>query len=411
MRFVVIGASAAGINAVRKLRELNPTEDIVMISEDSAIYSRCILYHHLEGSRSLEELNFVEPDFEKKERIQWIKGAKVIRIDTEENTVLLEDGTRVVYDKLCIASGARTNTPPVPGLREGKNVVGFRNFADVEKIEGYLSKVENIFVLGAGLVGVDVVAGLVEYGKNITLVEMGANILPLQLDGYAAKTYEDLFAQKGVKQYYNMGAKEFVLDEEGNCNKVILQDGTEIPTDLVINCAGVRANVEFLQGSNIACDRQGLIFDEYGKTSVENIYGAGDVSGKSPIWPTAVKQGIIAACNMSGRKINQDDFFASKSTMNFFGVPSMSLGDANLKDDSYTTEIYKNEKKKIYKKVIHKDGVIVGAILQGDLSYSGVLTQLIRRKIDVSKVKKPIFDIDYSDFFHMDDNFEFSYSH
>jgi NAD(P)H-nitrite reductase large subunit len=114
---------------------------------------------------------------------------------------------------------------------------------------------------------------------------------------------------------------------------------------------------------------------------------------------------------MSGRKINQDDFFASKATMNFFGVPSMSLGDANLKDDSYTTEIYKNEKKKIYKKVIHKDGVIVGAILQGDLSYSGVLTQLIRRKIDVSKVKKPIFDIDYSDFFHMDDNFEFSYSH
>ncbi|MCF0246329.1 MAG: hypothetical protein HUJ55_05855, partial [Ileibacterium sp.] len=70
---------------------------------------------------------------------------------------------------------------------------------------------------------------------------------------------------------------------------------------------------------------------------------------------------------------------------------------------------YKDPKKKIYKKIVHKDGVITGALLMQDLSYSGVLTQMIRRKIDVSRVKKPLFDIDYSDFFHMDDNFEFLY--
>jgi NAD(P)H-nitrite reductase large subunit len=101
------------------------------------------------------------------------------------------------------------------------------------------------------------------------------------------------------------------------------------------------------------------------------------------------------------------DFFASKSTMNFLGLPTMSLGNANPEDDSYNVEI--QETPTTYKKIVHKDGKITGAILQNDLAYSGVLQQLIARKIDVTKVKKPIFDIDYSDFFHMKDNFEFFY--
>ncbi|MCQ2500471.1 MAG: NAD(P)/FAD-dependent oxidoreductase, partial [Lachnospiraceae bacterium] len=153
----------------------------------------------------------------------------------------------------------------------------------------------------------------------------------------------------------------------------------------------------------------GLIFDEHGQTNVPNVYGAGDVSGKNPIWPVAVKEGMIAAYNMSGIKRSMDDFFASKSTMNFLGLASMSLGKANRYDDTYTEEIFKDEEKGIYKKIVHKDGVITGAILQGDLSYSGVLTQLIRRKIDVTKVKKPLFKIDYSDFFREKENFEFYY--
>lgn len=409
MKYVVIGASAAGTNAVRKLRELNPDAKIVMISEDKDIYSRCILYHHLKGERDLEGLNFVGDDFAQRLNVEWIKGVKASGVDTDRNVVLLEDGREVGYDSLCIATGSHPNFFPIPGLREGKNITGFRNFCDVEFIEDRLENVENIFVMGAGLVGIDVIAGLVPYHKNITLADMGPYMLPIQLDEYAAGVYGKMFEEKGVKQYYSMGAKEFVLDEEGNCYKVILNDGTEIPTDLVINCAGVRSSVEFLQDSNLEMDRFGLIFDEHGQTNIPNVYGAGDCSGRNPIWPVAVKEGMIAAYNMSGIPKKMDDFFASKSTMNFLGLPSMSLGNPNKYDDSHTVEIYKDPKKKIYKKIVHKDGVITGALLMQDLSYSGVLTQMIRRKIDVSRVKKPLFDIDYSDFFHMDDNFEFLY--
>ena len=163
----------------------------------------------------------------------------------------------------------------------------------------------------------------------------------------------------------------------------------------------------FQSSSGIETSRFGLVYDETGKTSDENIYGAGDVSGLSPIWPVAVKEGIIAASNMAGVPRKMTDFFASKSTMNFLGIPSMSLGMVNPEDDSYSVEI--RETKTSYKKIVHKNGKIVGAILQGDLAYGGILQQLIARKIDITKVKKPVFDIDYSDFFHIDENFEYYY--
>ena len=105
--------------------------------------------------------------------------------------------------------------------------------------------------------------------------------------------------------------------------------------------------------------------------------------------------------------IYMNDFFGSKNTMNFCGVATMSLGMVNTPDNSYIEE--KQIKGKDYKKIIHKDGVIYGAIIQGDLSYVGVLTQLIKENIDIRKVTKPLFNIDYSDFFNEKENLEFVY--
>ena len=101
------------------------------------------------------------------------------------------------------------------------------------------------------------------------------------------------------------------------------------------------------------------------------------------------------------------DFFGSKNTMNFVGIATMSLGDTEPKDETYKVEVKIDGDN--YKKIIHKDGKIYGALIQGDLSYAGVLTQLIKENIDISKVTKSIFDIDYADFFNMKENFEFIY--
>jgi NAD(P)H-nitrite reductase large subunit len=187
----------------------------------------------------------------------------------------------------------------------------------------------------------------------------------------------------------------------------VLTDKRRLPCDFLVVTAGVRPNVEFLEGSGIQVGKQGLLYDASGKTSDDRVYGAGDVSGASPIWPAAVKEGIVAAANMAGEKRRMEDFFASKATMNFLGIPTMSLGEVNPEEGSCQVEI--REEKNAYKKIVHQNGRITGAVLQGDLAYSGILQQLIARRIDITKVKKPVFDIDYSDFFHMKENFEYTY--
>lgn len=408
MKYVVLGASASGINGARELRKCDKDAEIVLISKDEYIYSRCILHHYLEGVRDIKRLQFVEDDFIEGNNIRWIKGVEATGLDTENKIVKLSNGKEESYDKLLIATGSSSFMPPIENLDKAKNAVGLRNLPDCDVILGALDNIENIVVLGAGLVAIDAVSGLMHKGKNLSLIERSDRLLNRQLDPRAAKTYIDAFAKEGVKQYYNTGVEKLILDENDYVKAVGLTDGSEIPCELFICAAGVRSNVGFLKDSGVELDRFGLVIDEHGRTNVEDVFGAGDVTGKSPIWPAAVKQGIIAADNMTGRDTVMTDFFASKSTMNFMGIPTMSLGINEPEDDTYTVEVLEDEKGN-YKKIIHKDGQIYGAIIQGDLSYAGILTQLIRERIDISKVKKPIFKIDYSDFFNIRENFEFTY--
>ena len=402
MKYVIVGASAAGLNAAKTLRQLDPGANITVVAKDEKIYSRCIMHHYLKGERDLEQLSFVGQDFMAENNIEWLKGAAVTKINTGSNELSLSDGSSVSYDKLLLAAGSSTIFPRgIKNLESAQSgVIGFRNIEDAVAIKELAASpaVKNIVVLGAGLVGIDVAEGLLGFGKNISLVESYSHMLNKQLDMHAAKAYEQAFAVAGVKQYYGTNVTALELDSGNAVRQVELSSGVRIPCDLFVVTSGVRPNVALLEGSGIASDDYGLVFDKFGKTNIDNVYGAGDISGRSPIWPAAVKEGIIAAYNMVGKPLEQTDFFASKATMNFLGVATMSLGSPEPPDSSYNvvTDIDDSGN---YKKVIHKDGVITGAIIQGDLSYTGVLTQLIKEKIDVAKVKKPLFKVDYSDFF------------
>ncbi|RHB37220.1 NAD(P)/FAD-dependent oxidoreductase [Enterocloster aldenensis] len=412
MRYVVLGASAAGINGVRQLRKQCPEAEIILVSKDSSIYSRCILHHYLGNMRTKEELCFAEDDFEDRYKTDWRKGVTCTGLDDKEKQVFLLDGTSIAYDRLLIATGSHTLLPAVKGLVGTKGVYGFHNLDEVEAIKKGAVKAEHIVVMGGGLTGLDAAVGFLRLGKKVGLVEMEGHLLAKQLDARSSGTYEKAMEHEGIVLHLGVGIRE-VCQQEGIVTSLKLTDGSELACDMLVVTAGVRPNIDFLKGSDVECDRFGLVIDRYGQTSVPDIYGAGDVTGRSPIWPAAVKQGMVAAVNMAmghganGRRATMDDFFASKSTMNFLGIPTMSLGIPERPDDSY--EVVMEDKDGIYRKVIHKNGKIYGAILQGDLSYGGVLTQLIAGKIDVSKVKKPLFEIDYSDFFHTKENFEFYY--
>ena len=375
MRYVVIGASAAGISGAKTLRELDNDAEVVLVSKDEHVYSRCILHHYISNHRDVEALNFTGKDFFEKYNINWKKGIEITSVNDVEQTLSLSNGETLAYDKLMICSGASAFIPPVEGLRTSNNVVGLRNLEDA--------------VL------------------NISLVEMSNKVLPLQLDEYTSNVYKNKFEEKGVNLKLGVSAVKLNVDENNNPVSLSLNNGENVPCELVIVATGVRSNIAFLENSNVECDRFGLLIDEKGKTNIDNIYGAGDVTGRNPIWPTAVKEGIIAANNMLGKEMIMTDFFGSKNTMNFVGIATMSLGAVEPEDETYIVEVKNDEKG--YKKIIHKDGKIYGALIQGDLDYAGVLTQLIKEKIDVSKVTKSLFDIDYADFFNIEKNFEFSY--
>ena len=408
MRYVIVGASAAGISGAKTLREMDENAEIILVSKDEQIISRCMLHQYIKGERTIERLNFANPaDIISAYHIKWIKGVEVIGIDPKAKELKLSNGELLAYDKVLLATGASSFIPPVENLREANHVVGLRNLEDAIYIKKMIPKVKNVVVLGAGLVGIDAVSGLLEQDLKVTLVEMGPRILPIQLDEYTASVYQERFKENGVDIRLGVSAQKVIMDDNKNPTGLLLNTGEVIPCELIIVATGVRANVKFLEGSGIETDRFGLIISPQGLTNTRDVYGAGDITGRNPIWPNAVKQGIVAANNMVGNEIYMADYFSSKNTMNFLGIATLSLGIPIKPDDSFEEEIEKQGKD--YKKIIHKNGKVYGAILQGDLSYAGVLTQLVKFKLDISSINKSIFKIDYGDFFNVKQNQEFTY--
>lgn len=408
MKHVIIGASATGISAAETLRRLDENCEIVMISEDKYIYSRCMLHHYISHHRTLEELSFVDKDFFEKNRVNWIKGKSAKSINPDKKVVLLEDGEEVTYDKLLIATGARATIPPIENLREGTNVHTLRDLKDILSLDELAGKYKNAVVIGAGLVGLDAISALVERNVNVSVMEMSDRILPLQLDKEAANVYEEELKKRNVSIFTNVKVVSTTLGDDNKVISVNLEDGRQIPCDFVVVAAGVRANTEFLEGSGVKVER-GIVIDENLRTNIANIYAAGDVCGTG-IWPIAVKQGRYAAYNMVGKEEKKfNDYFQFKNTLNFFGIKTVSIGDINDNNEEVDVDIYRN--KNLYKKIVHKDGIVKGVLFQGNIDYCGVWTQIIKNKIDISSIdNKSIFDINYGDFFKIDEKGKFSYN-
>lgn len=398
MKYVILGASAAGINAAKKIRELDNTGEITLISSDDKVYSRCMLHHIIDKKRTIEEMSFIEKDFFANRNIHWIKGRTAEEIDINNKKVLLDDKTSQNYDKLLIATGAEAHMPPIKNIHKAKNVFNFRDVEHAEQINNNLNNVKTAVIIGAGLVGMDAAAGLIERGIKVSIIEASKRILPLQLDEQAAANYEKLLNKNNAEVFTGKFVKEVVTDDKGFANHVLLSDGSTVKCEIVIVAVGVKPNIGFIKDERIKIEN-GILIDETCKTSVEDVYAAGDVCGRSAIWSTAVKQAITAAYNMTGNEKTMEDYFTAKNSMSFFGLVTISVGMIEPPDNSYQVEIFENRKN--YKKIIHKDGILYGAIFQGDITYCGIFTEFIKKKVDISSIKKRMFDLNYADFYSM----------
>lgn len=449
MRHVIIGVGAAGISAARTIRACDADADIVMISEDQHVHSRCMLHHFMSGKKNEAGLNFAGENFFKDNFIFWIQGESVDEIHEKEKELLLESGQKIAYDKLLIATGANSFIPPVGNFREAKNVFGLRHLSDAQAICNMIdgkkvenraeskaenkaeSKAENkennvekisienlqesiatevsekrkVLVVGSGLVGLDAAYALLERGMDVTVVEMADRILPIQLDDTGAQAYQKLFEKAGCRFFLGRKASETVMNDKQEIEAVLLDDGTRIDCDLIIVAAGVRPALGCVENSGIQHDRF-IEVDEYMATSAEGIYAAGDVTGRAGIWPNAQKMGQIAGYNMCGLKMQYLDTYAMKNTINFFGLVTLSLGRGQVLEGD---EVVVREDHSQYKKAIIRDGKLDSITLQGDMDYSGIFQYLIKNQIELPDNGKEIFDLSFADFYGIEADGQYSY--
>ena len=400
MRHLVIGASAAGISAARKIRELRPDDEITVVEKDAAVHSRCMLHHFLGGRKSAEEINFAGADFFEKNNIRFIAEEEITSVLPAENCAVGRKSGKLPYDALLITTGARFFIPPIPGFREAKNVYGLRDLSDAQKIKAAARGAKECVIVGSGLVGLDAAYALCELGIKCRVVEMEDRICPLQLDAVAAAPYQRLFEEVGCEFFLAKKAAGSEVDDGGRMRAVLLESGERLPADFVIVTAGVRPNIEFLEGSGVVTDRCVKV-DDYMRTNVANIWAAGDVAGLSGIWPNAALQGETAARNICGEAVKYADRYAMKNTMNFFGLTTLSLGpNASEAGD----EVLVSEWRRGYTKAVIRGGRLVHLTMQGDISNTGFWQELVKRGVKVKDSDKPLHRLSYADFWHYDES-------
>lgn len=403
MKYIIIGAGAAGITAAQTIREYDKDVEITIISTDEYVHSRCMLHKYLSHERNEKTISFVPDNFFEANNLHWIKTKKVTAINTDDNSITLDDDSTYTYDKLLIASGADSFIPPIGDLQTAKNVFGLRNLIDAVNIDKMVKKDSKVLIVGSGLVGMDAAYGLLERNIDVTVVEMADRILPLQLDENASKEYQKLFENAGCK--FKLGKKLVKAQADSKViKKAVLDSGEEIECDTIIVAAGVRPAISCLLDSKINTER-GINVDSHMCTNIKNVYAAGDVTGLAGIWPNAMEQGKVAAHSMCGKEDEYTDTYAMKNTINFFGLVTLSLGNIN---DTKDADIETKEDKKCYKKALIKDGKLTAILLQGDIDYSGIYQYLIKNKIDISN--KNIFKITFAQYYGIKNTGEYEFN-
>ena len=395
-KYVIIGSSAAGVTAARAIRLRDKDGQITMITKDAFSYSRCQLHLVAAGERTTDQARFVTADWAAKQNIILRTGAEVTGLDSDRKVVTLACGDQVPYDKLLISTGSRTFFPPLDGL-QGKNTFGLRDIEDAEAVLASLPEVERVCVIGAGLVGCELAAELAgHHGKEVTIVEMAEYPLPLQLESETGQMATELLETHGIKFMGGEMATRVERCKDGNPLGVVLKSGAFVEADLIVCAAGVRANVEFADGSGVKLNR-GIVIDKYAATSVEDIYAAGDVTVTedavlkrimpSAIWPTAVRQGKVAAINMTGGEellTRNTGLKASVALMNEHVISLGPVFDIDPEWEKYTFEGTNSRGKKSLRILFLKDGVLKAAVLWGDVSNAGVYNEAIVNERNVA---------------------------
>lgn len=380
MQYVIIGNSTAATFAIEGIRAIDRAGSITVISDETRpAYGRPLISYYLYGRIRLENTAYRPASFYTDNGVTLKYGVRAEKIDPKKKTVALSDGSTIGYDKLLVATGSSPLVPPADGL----DAVKYHTFMTMDAalaLEKELSPEKRVLVVGAGLIGLKCVEGILDRVGSVTVVDLAARILPSILDEEGSAIVQERLEARGVN---------FVL---GDCavryapGLATLRSGKEVPFDILVIAAGVRPNVSLVREAGGEVNR-GIVVNDRQETTIPDVYAAGDncesydiCSGTRRILallPNAAFQGETAGRNMAGG----DAAFDKAAPFNALGLFDTHIATAGVYEGEAYTDLSEG-----YKKLFVKDNKLVGFILIDCIGRAGIYTSLIREQTPLTTV-------------------------
>ncbi|MCM2129427.1 NAD(P)/FAD-dependent oxidoreductase [Larsenimonas rhizosphaerae] len=372
---VVVGNGMAGHRLVTALmaRPDRPPRITVIGEEATTAYNRILLSPWLAGEIDRDSLDLPAPATH---GLHWHLGEQVTGIDRTARTLWTDQGTRLDYDRLVLATGARPTLPDIPGIGLG-NIGGFRTLEDshwlMQRTAG-----QRAVVVGGGLLGLEAAEGLRKRGVEVTLLQRSDRLMNRQLDVVAASWLKDTLTQRGLTVETGAQLARCEGSADGQVCAVVLADGRRLATDCVIIAAGITPNTELgrLAGLNV---NKGICVDGHLTTRDPAIHALGEcaeVAGTTvglvePIW----EQVETLADVLCGHATPAHVPMPSATRLKVAGIDLYSFGAADPAP-GVESMTYADPGNGDYRRLLIADDRLVGAVLYGDTTDGPALFRL-----------------------------------
>ena len=389
-KLVVVGNGMAGARLVEEVLGKGGRDqfDISMFGDEPyGNYNRILLSGVLSGTHNEENI-FINPlEWYEKNNVTLYAGARAIGVDRRAQTLHASGGLSVKYDKLVIATGSVPFVPPMEGLysAEGsfrQGIFVFRTLDDCVQMINHASNARRAVVIGGGLLGLEAARGLLNRGLEVHVVHLAGFLMDSQLDSLAGDLLRGTLEEMGVT-FHLEKVSEAVLGDE-RATGVRFRDKSEVSCDMVVISAGIRPNVDLARISGLNVRRGILINDDLSCRNDRNIYAIGECAEHrdvtyglvAPLW----EQAAVLADRLTGRGPNARYLGSKVSTkLKVMGVDLAVAGVKEARDEEDEVVTYVEPGQRVYKKLIVRDGHIVGAILLNDGMSSPRLLQAFDR--------------------------------
>lgn len=365
-KVVIIGNGVAGITTAIELRKLTDFEISVVSDESEFFFSRTALMYVFMGHMKFEHTQPYENSFWEKDKISLING-RVNEVLPDISTVSLENGAKLTYDYLVVATGSKSNKYNWSG-QDLEGVSCLYHKQDLEYLEKYSSKIKKAVVVGGGLIGVELTEMLNSRGIEVTFLVRENSFWNMVLSENEGRMLEKHILEHGINLKLNAELKE--IKGKDSVESIITSEGESIDCQFVGLTVGVSPNVDFLRNSSININK-GILVNEYLQTNISNIYAIGDCAeikqpqvGRRPIeavWYTGKIMGQTLAKTLAGQKTayNPGHWFNSAK---FFDIEYQTYGLAQAKLSENQEEFYWEKENKAVRIVFNKENRVFEGI-------------------------------------------------